>query len=102
MPFVDKTIIINQIEYFSLCTADAVIPRVNSYDEPLHAIYRNSIYGQLDNYLSSRKEYAIRDFLANVNVNYLQLSASEQTGKAFANINTPSEADEAIRLSGIC
>jgi molybdopterin-guanine dinucleotide biosynthesis protein A len=101
MPFVDKAIIINQIEYFSLCTAEAVIPRVNGYDEPLHAIYRNSIYGLLDNYLATRKEYAIRDFLVNVHVNYLQLSVSEQTVKAFTNINTPFEADKATRLSGI-
>lgn len=101
MPFVDREIIMNQIEYFSLCTSEAVIPRVNGYDEPLHAIYRNSIYGLLDGYLATRKEYAIRDFLGNVHVSFLQLSVTEQTEKAFTNINTPFEAEKATRLSGI-
>lgn len=101
MPFVDKEIIMNQIEYFSLFSDDVVIPRVNGYDEPLHAIYRNSIFGLLDDYLATRKEYAIRDFLSNVNVNYLHLKESGQTRKAFTNINTPSEAEDATRLSEI-
>ena len=55
MPFIDNAIIINQIEYFSLCTAEAVIPRVKGYDEPLHAIYKNSIFTRLDHYLPTRK-----------------------------------------------
>jgi molybdopterin-guanine dinucleotide biosynthesis protein A len=101
MPFVDKEIIMNQIEYFSLCTADTLIPRINDSDEPLHAIYRNSVFGLLDDYLATRKEYAIRDFLSNVNAGYMHLKESGQTRKAFTNINTPFDAEEATRLSEI-
>ena len=95
MPFLNKEMIINQIRYFSSCTSDVVIPRVNDYDEPLHAIYRNSIYVQLDKYLSGNKQYAIRDFLTHVNANYMQLPESEKTKRAFTNINTPGEVEKA-------
>lgn len=95
MPFLDKKIIINQIEYFSLCTSRAVIPRVNGKDEPLHAIYSNSIYDFLDKYLTTTKEYAIKAFLRNIDVNYMQLQESEQTKRAFTNINTASDAEKA-------
>lgn len=94
MPYVDKNIIINQIEYFSSCRYDAVVPRVNKYDEPLHAIYRNSIFYKLEEYLSSTDKYAVRDFLGKVNVYYMQLPESEKTKKAFENINTPDEAEK--------
>ena len=93
MPFVDKEIIMNEIEYFSSCTADVVIPRVNGYDEPLHAIYRNSIFDLLDKYLTSNNNYAIRDFLCKVNANYMHLQESEQTNKAFTNINTHDDSE---------
>ena len=95
MPFIDKEIIMNEIKYFSSRTADVVVPRVDGYDEPLHAIYRNSIFDSLDQYLSDNNKYATRDFLVRMNVNYMHLHSSEKTKRAFTNINTPGEAGRA-------
>jgi len=96
MPYLDKEMILNQIECFSLCSADVLMPRVNAYVEPLHAIYRNSILRTLDDYLSHNIRSAVRDFLENVNVNYMDLPESEQTKRAFINVNTPDDAGNAV------
>jgi molybdopterin-guanine dinucleotide biosynthesis protein A len=96
MPYLDKEMILNQIERFSSCSADILIPKVNEYVEPLHAIYRNSIFGTLDDYLSHKKRSAVRDFLGKVKVNYMDLPESEQTKRAFTNVNTPDDAENAV------
>lgn len=93
MPFIDKELIIDQIKYFNLKKADALIPGINEKEEPLHAIYSCSVFEKLDNYLLTRKEYAIRDFLEIINVSYMKLPDTEKTRKAFTNINTPDEAE---------
>jgi molybdopterin-guanine dinucleotide biosynthesis protein A len=98
MPFLDKGMIMNQIGVFSVSAAEAIIPRINCHDEPLHAIYKNSIYNRLNRYLSEKNKYAIRDFLKDVNVNYMDLPPSELVKRTFTNINTPLEAEEATRV----
>jgi molybdopterin-guanine dinucleotide biosynthesis protein A len=101
MPFIDKDFIISQIKYFILNQADAVIPRINVKDEPLHAIYSCSVLEKLDGFLSASKKYAIRDFLEIINVSYMKLPDSEKIRKAFTNINTPEEVEKAVRFTGI-
>jgi molybdopterin-guanine dinucleotide biosynthesis protein A len=95
MPFLDKDIIMRQIDHFSLQTASALIPKINGKEEPLHAIYRNSLMTSLEEYLSEGKNFAVRDFLAGEKVDYFNLEESEKTIKAFTNINTPEGAKEA-------
>jgi molybdopterin-guanine dinucleotide biosynthesis protein A len=101
MPFLDKEIIMNQIRIFSLSAREAIIPRVDGHDEPLHAIYSNSIYNKLNDYLSGKNQYAVRDFLKNLNVCYMDLQPSDKTNRAFTNINTPAEAEAAAHLPEI-
>jgi molybdopterin-guanine dinucleotide biosynthesis protein A len=95
MPFIDKELIIDQVECFNKSTADAVIPSMNNEIEPLHAIFHCSVFEKLDNYLATNNKYAIRDFLEIINVSYMKLPDSEKTRKAFTNINTPGEAEKA-------
>jgi len=95
MPFVDKEIIMSQIEYFSSCNSEVLIPSVRGLDEPLHAIYSKSIYSKLDEYLASSTKLAIKDFLRIVKVSYMRLEDSEKTKRAFTNVNTQAGAEEA-------
>jgi molybdenum cofactor guanylyltransferase len=92
MPFLNKELIIRQIELYYSNTPEAVLPMINNCIEPLHGIYRNLLSERLEAYLCLRKEYAVRDFLKNVNVRYLKLKGSKEVIKAFTNINTPGEA----------
>jgi molybdopterin-guanine dinucleotide biosynthesis protein A len=93
MPYVDKELIMNQIKYYTIADAEALIPRISGLDEPLHGIYSNSLSERLDEYLTNKNNYAIKDFLMIVNVRYMHLPPSEYIKKAFTNINTPLIAD---------
>ena len=43
MPFLDKNIITDQINEFNKNEYDVLIPSINQFIEPLHAIYRKSV-----------------------------------------------------------
>jgi molybdopterin-guanine dinucleotide biosynthesis protein A len=91
MPFLDKEIIIDQINEYNNRENDVFIPEVDQFIEPLHAIYRKSVLNHLERFLSEGKSRAVRDFLSEVNVGYLLMPVTERTIIAFANINSPSD-----------
>jgi molybdopterin-guanine dinucleotide biosynthesis protein A len=103
MPFITKELIINQIECYRKLHCDVLIPRVESYDEPLHAIYSLTTFIKLDNYLLTMKNYRIKDFLDKVDVEYFKLNETPAYRRVFTNINTPSDlsmANSFLHLSG--
>jgi len=94
MPFLDKEIITDQINEFNKTEHDVLIPEVNQFIEPLHAIYRKSVLNDLERFLSEGKSRAVRDFLSEVNVGYFQVPKTRKSEIAFANINSPSDLDK--------
>lgn len=94
MPFLDKKIITDQINKFNRGEYDVLIPEVDQFIEPLHAIYRKSVLNDLERFLSEGKSRAVTDFLNEVNVGYLQMPRTEKIKIAFANINSPSDLDK--------
>ena len=91
MPFITMEIIINQINYFNAGNYDAIVPQINSLIEPLHSIYSNYVSETLKDILEGKDNFAVRDFLKKLNVNYMQLEDNEETRLAFTNINTPDD-----------
>ena len=91
MPFLDKEIISDQINEFNKREYDVFIPKVDQFIEPLHGIYRRSVLNDLERFLSEGRNRAVRDFLSEENVGYLQISDTEKTELAFSNINSPSD-----------
>jgi molybdenum cofactor guanylyltransferase len=91
MPFLSTKIITDQINEFDKGERDILIPKVSHFIEPLHAIYRKSVLNDLGKFISERKSKAVRDFLNEVNVGYLEIPNTEQNRKAFTNINSPSD-----------
>jgi molybdenum cofactor guanylyltransferase len=91
MPFPDKKIISDQVIEFNKGDHDVLIPKVGRLIEPLHAIYKRTVLTDLESFISERKSKAVRDFLSEVNVGYLQIPDTEQNKKAFTNINSPSD-----------
>jgi len=91
MPFLDEKIITDQINEFNKREHDVLIPEVDQFIEPLHAIYRKSVLNELERFLSGRKSRAVRDFLSELNVGYLQIPRTEKSERAFSNINSPSD-----------
>jgi molybdopterin-guanine dinucleotide biosynthesis protein A len=91
MPFISKELIISQITYFKKLHCDVLIPRMESYDEPLHAIYNLTTFIKLDYYLLTMQNYKIKDFLGEVDVEYLNIEGTPDYKREFTNINTPSD-----------
>lgn len=103
MPFISKELIISQIEYYRKLHCDVLIPKLDKYDEPLHAIYNLTTFIKLDYWLLTMSNYKIKDFLAKVDVEYLHLEETQDYRKIFTNINTPSDlsAADAILHKGV-
>jgi molybdenum cofactor guanylyltransferase len=91
MPFPDKKIITDQINEFKKGEHDVLIPKIGQFIEPLHAIYRKKVLNDLEGFISERKSKAVRDFLNEVNVGYLEIPDTEQNKIAFTNINSPAD-----------
>jgi len=101
MPFLDKEFIIRQIDYYNINTCEVLIPQINRYIEPLHGIYKKTLFRIMEEYLIVNHDYAVREFLKKVNVCYLQLEESEKTKRAFININSPYDVSIAEKFMKI-
>ncbi len=97
MPGLSEILIRQLSKYFLSSDCDVLIPSIDGNIEPLHAIYSRGILGRLDAYLSADKNYAIRNFLNDLKVEYLEISASEDNRSSFYNINTPADLEIARR-----
>ena len=64
---------------------------MGEFIEPLHAVYRKSIMNKMEKFLSEKKSKAVRDFLSEVNVDYYEVLPSDESRRAFMNINSPSD-----------
>jgi molybdopterin-guanine dinucleotide biosynthesis protein A len=91
MPFLRKEIIDKQIDYFNKINCDILVPKIDKFIEPLHGIYRKSIVLKLEEFLEQGNNYAIHEFFKIVNMQYLDFGRSEESKRAFTNINSPSD-----------
>jgi molybdopterin-guanine dinucleotide biosynthesis protein A len=91
MPFLEKGLIISEIDRFSEKKCDALVPRVGEYPEPLHSIYSNSILNKLEEYLTENACHAVRDFFPGIDVSYMEIDPSDKKIRSFTNINTPED-----------
>lgn len=96
MPFLNKEIITEMINEFCKGDYEVLIPKVDQFIEPLHAIYRKSVLIDLDRFMSEGKTLAVRDFLMEVNVEYFQIPKTDASDSAFTNINSPSDISNII------
>jgi len=91
MPLLDRTLIIKLLEDYRASSCDILIPRIEENIEPLHAIYSSAVFPVLGNYLLRDENYAVRDFIALMNVRYSDLDSTAENKRAFSNINTPED-----------
>ncbi len=91
MPNLHNALILQLVNYFKKSNFDVVVPRINSFIEPLHGIYRKELKEKLRVFLQTSKDYSIRSFLRTVNVGYLDLEDNSLNRKIFINLNTPQD-----------
>jgi molybdopterin-guanine dinucleotide biosynthesis protein A len=91
MPYLRKDFILRQIESFEKGNCQVLIPKINNFIEPLHGIYSKSILNSLEEYLLNNSDNAIYKFISLTDVGYMEIGDSEDSSKAFTNINYPSD-----------
>lgn len=103
MPFLNKKLIIKQIEAYISNKTEVLVPRIKKNTEPLHSIYSNALLMKLEEYLLAGRSPAVRDFLELADVAYLDLEETAEARNSFMNINSPSDISYAEELlkSGI-
>ncbi len=80
---------------------DAVVPRINSYYQPLHAFYSRSCIGFIEAEIAAGS-YKVIDFYTKLNIYYLNQEEVENFDpgqQSFININTWTDYREALIIS---
>ena len=96
MPFLDKELIAEQIDAFNLGNYDILVPRIGRNIEPLHAIYRKSLLNELERFITDGKNRSVRDFINSTKLGYFDLQESEESKRAFTNINLPDDISRIV------
>ncbi len=89
MPLLDEGLMRAMVENYISSDYEVLIPTQDGYNEPLHAIYSVKVLERLEQFLSSAKNYAIKDFLGLCNYGLFPVKQN----KAFTNINTPADLE---------
>ncbi|OGF53477.1 MAG: hypothetical protein A2452_06640 [Candidatus Firestonebacteria bacterium RIFOXYC2_FULL_39_67] len=88
MPFIDKELIIKEIDCFNSLETNVLVPRVLDRIEPLHAVYSKCLSPSIKEFISSGKSYAIKIYLKTVKVDYFDLENNDLNRKVFLNLNS--------------
>ncbi len=96
MPYLNKELIEKQIEFYNNSDCDVLIPRMGSFIEPLHSIYKKTIFNILQSFINETRDYSIRSFLKLINVQYMEMEDNKLNRQAFTNINTHEDFEKII------
>jgi molybdenum cofactor guanylyltransferase len=91
MPFLKKEFIEEQINIFNNEEYDILVPKIGRNIEPLHAIYRKTLLDDIEKFLTENKNRSLRDFIFEMKTGYFLIQESDESKKAFTNINSPED-----------
>ncbi len=102
MPFLNRGL----ISYMTGLAAgfDVVVPRVGGLLEPLHAVYRKSVFPAIEARIRQDRR-RIRGIFDEVNVRYVEddeIVRFDPGRKSFVNLNTPADYKEVLCLDWEC
>ena len=102
MPFVSGDLFGHLLERQRRTDADVVIPRTTGFLEPMHAVYRREAVLRAIRAALQRGEQRMISYFSDVRVEEVAENdwrAVEPAGRAFFNVNTPDDLDQARRLA---
>ena len=95
MPYLDTLFIRRMISAFGASHGQALVPRINRFIEPLHALYKKKLKESLGDYIAARStsdhDFSIRKFLNTISTEYYELEDRPENQKFFKNLNTPKD-----------
>lgn len=88
MPFVDAEIAKALIEEFFRKKPEIIVPTINSYIEPLFAIYSKELTKKIESIVESTSSRSIRGLLQLSNTSYFEFPNTPIVKRCFTNINS--------------
>lgn len=97
MPFIDPAIILHLQNYTYSKRYEVIVPEFNGFIEPLFAFYSKTCIPTILDHLN-QKDYKIRSFYSRVKVKEVPCHHFKAVEKAFFNINTREDLQQARKL----
>jgi molybdopterin-guanine dinucleotide biosynthesis protein A len=97
MPFIDPAIILHLQNYTYSGSYDVIVPEFNGFIEPLFAFYSKNCIPTIVNQLHQR-DFKIRSFYSHAKVKEVPCSHFKSVERAFFNINTREDLQQARKL----
>jgi len=91
MPYLNETIIRQQLANYNQVNYQALVPKHIEGIEPLHAIYSKTCLQPVQDQLT-KGNYSVRSFFKQINIHYQEFE--EEDIKWFFNINTEADLDK--------
>lgn len=88
MPFLHNALIRQELKCFKAINSDCLVPRISTFIEPLHAVYKTNLKNNICSFVKNNRNYAIKDFLETISVCYWDLENNSFNRNAFKNLNT--------------
>jgi len=88
MPFVSSEIATEIASHFLSKEIDILVPKIESYHEPLFAIYSKHLVNKIETILAKAEGKPIKDLFALAKTSYLQFSDTALNRRCFININS--------------
>jgi molybdopterin-guanine dinucleotide biosynthesis protein A len=102
MPFVSASVFRHLLDLQRELDADVVIPKSDSYVEPMHAVYRRATVLAAIEAALARGEQRMISYFSSVRVREVseaEWQPFDATGQAFFNVNTPADLEQARALA---
>jgi len=97
MPFIDPSIILHLKNCTFSGSYDVIVPEFNGFIEPLYAFYSKNCIPIILKYIN-QQNYKIRSFYSHVKVKEIPCHKFQTIERAFFNINTREDLQQARRL----
>ena len=94
MPFLTAGFVRRLVRRFRDLACDALLPRVAGQVEPLAAVYRRSLLGEIERILGDGRGSSVRRLFPAMRTEYLDLPDTPGTRRLFVNLNTPEDVDQ--------
>lgn len=94
MPFLNKGIIIKQLEDYSKTAVDILIPEHEGYFEPMHSVLSGKLFPEIEDFLNESSDKTLLNFFLGQNHKIWKPEGLHKCLNPFLNINSYQELGE--------
>ncbi|HEX2920688.1 MAG TPA: molybdenum cofactor guanylyltransferase [Bacteroidales bacterium] len=98
MPLLSVSLIKFELEEYFRRKPDVLIPKTGDLIEPLHSVFSTQIENNLEEFITGRKTFAVREYLKIVRTEYFEPPDLKEAMRSFININSPEDIERIEKL----